>query len=162
MISARLLDTMYTVNLLKNQIIQESLDWLKQNAAGASIGVYEFEKSGWFADVHTYITQSEAKCVWESHEETVDLQYLIEGEEGIEWAPINALGTLIKRFSDRDRLEWNGPLENCNYLVMRPGMYAIFLPSDAHRPMIALQDSVRVRKVVIKIPLSLVMESYNG
>ena len=44
------------------------------------------------------------------------------------------------------------PSVNTVQLTMKPGMFAIFLPGDAHCPKIALKELEVLRKVVIKIP----------
>lgn len=48
------------------------------------------------------------------------------------------------------------PCDNTAQLTLKPGMFAIFLPGEAHCPKIALEESEVLRKVVVKIPAYLV------
>ena len=50
-------------------------------------------------------------------------------------------------------------MENESTLTMTPGSFAVFFPSDVHRPGCLLDQSATVRKVVIKVRASLLAES---
>ena len=54
----------------------------------------------------------------------------------------------------RDLLFYTG-MENESTLTMTPGSFAVFLPSDVHRPGVALDEPKKVRKVVVKVRVSL-------
>ena len=56
--------------------------------------------------------------------------------------------------AERDLLFYAG-VENESMLTMTPGSFAVFLPSDVHRPGVALDEPTKVRKVVVKVRLSL-------
>lgn len=139
-------------------IIESSLNWLTEHVASATLGNYPLGKPDWFANVHTYETRSEAACIWESHAQTADLQYVITGEEGIRWFPASKLNGPLRTFRDCDRLEWESPSPTASMLTLRSGMFAIFLPGEAHCPMIALDSPMQIRKAVVKIPLSLLLK----
>ena len=94
-------------------------------------------------------------CVWESHAETIDVQYVITGEEDIRWLSARELSGPLRTFTDRDRQEWAPPAESATLLTLRAGMFAIFLPGEAHCPMIALDAPMPIRKAVVKIPVKL-------
>ena len=145
--------------LLSNPLIHSSLRWLDRHAASAALGDYPLGEPDWYANVHTYETRSEADCVWESHAQTVDVQYVISGEEGIRWTPTWTLTGPSRTFTDRDRLEWTPPPEATSLLTLRAGMFAIFLPDEAHCPMIALDAPMPILKAVVKIPARLLESS---
>lgn len=154
-------DYLHQFNLLnpflKHKLWQKSLTWLKDEASKAILGNHEFGESGWFANVHTYKTLPISDCVWESHEHTIDIQYLIYGEEKIQWAPeivFNKSTPIVWR-TDIDRLEWANPSQEASMLRMYTGMFTIFLPGEPHRPMIALKNPLIIRKAVVKIPIQL-------
>ncbi|MEX0383154.1 YhcH/YjgK/YiaL family protein [Spiribacter sp. 1M153] len=136
-------------------VLQRSLIWLEQHAATEALGDYPLDESDWYANVHTYQTLPEPDCLWESHAQTADVQYVIAGEEGIRWLPASKLNGALRTFTDRDRLEWAPPPEDTSLLTLRAGMFAIFLPGEAHCPMIALDAPKPIRKAVVKIPLRL-------
>ena len=140
---------------LSHPVLQTSLTWLEQHAATAALGDYPLGEPDWYANVHSYQTRPEPDCGWESHAQTVDVQYVIAGEEGIRWLPARELTGPLRTFTGRDRLEWAPPAETTTFLTLRAGMLAIFLPGEAHCPMIALDAPMLIRKAVVKIPARL-------
>jgi|GEM_PF-581932 len=143
-------------SLLSTQaIFSESLAWIGDHAATAPEGIHELGKPGWFVNVHSYRTTEPESCVWENHSGTVDLQYIIEGIEGIDVAEVGLLGqpTIVKPESDTEKFN---PLEgDATRLILESGMFAILMPGEAHRPKVAIGPSAHIRKLVIKIPVDL-------
>ncbi|MBX3670100.1 MAG: YhcH/YjgK/YiaL family protein [Rhodocyclaceae bacterium] len=159
MFSAYLKDTQAWDRVLDNPIWRTSLQWLAQCTADTELGDYPLGAPGWFANVHTYATQPEPQCIWESHAATVDVQYVIAGAEGIRWAPVLLLGAPLRHIEGRDRIEWRAPAQATTLLTMRAGMFAVFLAGEGHCPMIALDGATAIRKAVVKIPKSLLSGS---
>ena len=155
MFTAYLQDKSAWQAVLSESIWRVSLDWLVNNAADAALGDYPLGAEGWYANVHSYTTRNELDCIWESHAETIDVQYLIAGEEGIRWMPTSQVGKLQRKYDDRDRLEWAPPQNTTTLITLREGMFAIFLPGEAHRPMVAIDTPTSIRKAVVKIPAHL-------
>ena len=54
----------------------------------------------------------------------------------------------------RDLLFYTG-MENESTLTMTPGSFAVFLPTDVHRPACAFEQPEAIRKVVVKVRFSL-------
>lgn len=140
---------------LSDPILEESAIWLLENASSAGLGDYPLGKPEWFANVHTYETHAEQECLWESHTRTIDVQYMINGEEGIRWLTTNELTRPVRTYGNQDRLDWAPPAGTATLLTLRSGMFAIFLPGEAHCPMIALNGPRPIRKAVVKIPVDL-------
>jgi len=141
--------------ILQKPVLSKSLAWLGKHAATAEFGDHLLGVSGWYANVHGYETLPEAECKWENHLHTIDIQYLISGREGIRWAALNQLGIPKHYIEDKDRQEFDVPSGTASLIVMRPGMFAVFLPGEAHCPKIAFPKTVTLRKVVVKIPARL-------
>ncbi len=138
---------------LQHPVLRESLFWLQQNAGSADLGDHQLGVAGWYANVHRYTTGPEAECQWENHRNTVDIQFLVEGNEGIRWVEAGLLGPPMNYLEDLDRQEF-GPFRAIgSFLHLRPGMFAIFFPGEAHCPKILLDKPSFLRKVVVKIPL---------
>jgi len=82
----------------------------------------------------------------ESHRKYIDVQYVISGDEKIGWRPTEGLTSTgdyevardIQFFSDEPSA-WFG---------LKPGEFAIFLPTDAHAP---LAGSGAIHKAVVKV-----------
>lgn len=156
MFAAFLADVSVWQPLLRDPVLRESLAWLEKNAAGAELGDHPLGRTGWYANVHGYAPLPEADCIWENHERTIDIQYLVHGHEGIRWGAVSQLGASLRYFEEMDRQEFAAPARGVTSLFdFHPGMFAIFLPGDAHCPKIRLTDTNILRKVVVKIPVRL-------
>jgi len=137
-------------------IFSDSIAWISNHAAETPEGIHELGRAGWFVNVQSYHTLEADRCVWENHTHTVDLQYIIDGIEGIDVAAVSRLGepTIVKPESDTQK--FNPPAGETTRLVMESGMFAILMPGEAHRPKVAIGPSVHVRKLVVKIPIDLI------
>ena len=99
----------------------------------------------------TYETEPEARRRFETHRKNVDVQLLLEGEERIYWANRESLGVIEEYDEEKDLVFHTGDAEAA--VDMKPGMVAVFFPTDAHKPNCSRdEEPVRVRKVVVKVP----------
>ena len=147
--------------LLSEDVWRKSLAWLLQNASSAELGTYQLGENDWFANVHEYITKDQELCVWESHQHTIDIQYVISGSEQILWMPTSELEGPTKTFDNIDRQEWKVKdlgSPRPSQIVLSAGFFAIFLPNEGHCPMIKDGNPALIRKTVIKIPLGLLRD----
>ncbi len=157
MFTAFLEDVTVWQPVLQHRVLRKSLAWLEKNAAIAELGNHLLGESDWYANVHGYTTLPEAECRWENHTKTVDIQYLVAGSEGIRWTASRRLGTPNRYTEEKDREEFDASY--CTSLLhLQPGMFAIFLPGDAHCPKITLSKPENLRKVVVKIPVRLLKQ----
>ena len=147
--------------LLSEDVWNKSLAWLLQNASAAELGTYQLGQMDWFANVHEYTTKDQELCAWESHQHTIDIQYVISGSEKILWMPTSELEGPTKTFENIDRQEWKVKdlgSPRPSQIVLSAGFFAIFLPNEGHCPMIKDGNPALIRKTVIKIPLSLLRD----
>lgn len=160
MFAALLAEKYVWQTILNHPVFVESMAWLEKYAATAEFGNYPLGEQNWYANVHGYATLAEAECRWENHTHTADIQYLVSGSEGIRWTNVRDLGVPQRYLEDKDRQEFDAPSSGNSLISMTPGMFAIFLPGDAHCPKIAVGESENLRKVVVKIPVQLI-ENYS-
>ncbi len=102
-----------------------------------------------FALVSRYGTRAARGAAgWEAHRRYLDIQALGSGAERVDAAPVSALRVTrpYDETADCLRLEGRG-----QRLVLRPGLFAVFWPQDAHRPGLAAGRPGRVTKVVVKV-----------
>jgi YhcH/YjgK/YiaL family protein len=155
MFTAALSSTPLWQPFLTHPVFRDSLAWITAHADTAAEGIHELGEPGWFVNVHGYTTKPADECQWENHLQTIDVQYLIEGAEGILVLPVEHLGAppLFKAESDTQKF---GPTTEPSTLVaLRPGDFVIFLPGEAHCPKVALGAGAPLRKLVVKIPVRL-------
>ena len=155
MIAAKLHDEKNWKSFLNHPIFLESFEWILKNAETASAGIHELGKPNWFVNVHGYATQPREQCVWENHTRTVDIQYIIDGVEGIDFARVEALGELTLYKPETDTQKFSADNFVASHVVLHTGEFVVFFPGEAHRPKIAVGEPCALRKLVVKIPTNL-------
>lgn len=140
---------------LSHPLFRDSLQWIADKAATVPDGIHELGEAGWFVNVHGYTTKPEAECVYESHFRTIDIQYMISGQEVIHALPAALLGEPTDRNEEKDYELFALTDKPVHTFRLTPGEFAIFLPGEAHAPRIALGEPAPLRKLVVKIPLAL-------
>ena len=94
------------------------------------------------------VTKAKEEKLCEAHLKYLDVQYIVEGEETVGWAPLETL-TLEGEFNtEKDIGRYAGPVD-----CMRIGAgycYVVF-PEDAHMPGIHLDQPHAFKKMVMKL-----------
>jgi len=101
-----------------------------------------------YAIVSEAPTKDYDKTAFESHQNYIDLQYVITGEENMGKAPLASV-KIDKPYNERNDISYYTG-EGKIYTVPQ-NSFLIFFPSDAHRPSITPGGNKVVKKVVIKI-----------
>ncbi len=115
-------------------------------------GRYDVDGDNIFALVQSYNTRPVNECRFESHQRYIDIQYMIQGGEGMGWAATPTLEVVNEYDPDKDVAFYEQP-EFYTTLEVYQGNFALFYPGDAHQPGMNLKDTQRIRKVVMKILL---------
>ena len=108
-----------------------------------------------YANIEEYNTKSELDATLESHKRYVDIQFLLNGVERINYCSIDGLVELTNYSYQKDIVFYHRPKMELNKLYLNSKNFAIFYPQDAHAPQITtmcLQDNVK--KVVVKIGIN--------
>jgi biofilm protein TabA len=111
-------------------------------------GRHEIAGDDAYALVQDYVTKPAEPGMWEAHRKYVDVQYVASGVERMGYAPIGAMRVTKDYDEAGDYQLFTG---DGNDLVMTPGMFAVFSPQDVHRPTVAVDRPVPVRKIVVKV-----------
>lgn len=86
---------------------------------------------------------------WEYHRRTTDIQFILSGVEGFGYTDVSRLGDETTAYDPED------DLGHCrgegDFVELRPGMFAIQFPHDAHLPDRHVTSPSHVRKIVVKI-----------
>lgn len=130
----------------------QAFDFLKQpGVAELEPGKYEIDGQNIYAMIQHYNTKPEENCGWESHRKYIDIQYLIEGNEQINVAPTDQLVMKGDYIVEKDKISYEVPTIKANALQLNAGQFAVFFPEDAHQASISSEESVAVKKVVLKV-----------
>lgn len=135
--------------------VQTALAYLKNTDFNQlAAGRYPIKGELIYAQVLDLETQDKAAILPEVHRNYLDVQYLHAGYERIGVAVDLGNNPIAKDYdSTRDILFYQSVADESE-LVMRPGNFAVFFPSDVHRPACLDGESCKIRKVVVKIAVS--------
>ena len=111
------------------------------------VGRREIDGANMYALVQEYNTKTTEEGKWEAHRRYIDLQYVVQGAEGIEYANIHHLQQGVYDES-KDFLPLNG---TGSMLALNSGDFVLLFPEDAHMPGMAFGDPAPVKKIVLKI-----------
>jgi biofilm protein TabA len=128
----------------------EAFKWLQDtNLASLSSGEHEISQ-GLRAIGQQYVTVPEAGRKYEAHRRFIDIQYVIRGVERMLVQPVTSLRADDPYDADKDVVFFQ-PTGPRSEIVLQEGMFAVFLPQDAHMPMLAAGSQTEVTKVVLKV-----------
>lgn len=111
------------------------------------VGRYEVDGDSIYALVQEYLTKPQGEGKWEAHRRYIDLQYVVQGAEGMGYANIHNLEQ-GEYMPEKDFLPLFGEGEQ---IALRSGYFVLLFPEDAHMPSMALGESKPARKIVVKI-----------
>lgn len=132
--------------------IQKGLEFIRQSDLLAlQPGRIELDGDLMFALVQEVDTQPWEQMRPESHRTYVDIQFLVSGTERIGVIQHSDGLTVIEDLlAERDIVFYEHSGEESS-LVLRPGQFAVFYPSDVHRPCCRVKESETIKKIVVKI-----------
>ena len=100
-----------------------------------------------------YETKDDALAKWESHRRDIDIQYLLEGEERIGYAPVDALTPRTEYDEDSDKILYNNE-NGAGYAVhLKAGDFLVLFPDDAHATCLHPGAPCTCNKAVIKVAI---------
>ena len=115
--------------------VQRSLAFLAStNLEELPLGRHEIEGDDIFANVMAFETADADSKLHEVHRDYLDVQYLIEGQERIGFGLASETHTVEKPYDAENDFWLSGPVDGESEVVMAPGMFAIFLPNQPHKP----------------------------
>ena len=138
------------------QPLKTVIEHLKQTDFEAlPVGNYDLQGKDIYVQVFDMTTKPFTETRPEVHRQYADVQFSVSGCEKIGVASDDGSNTVAEDLlAERDLLFYAG-VKNESMLTMTPGSFAVFLPSDVHRPGVALDEPKKVRKVVVKVRVSL-------
>jgi len=105
-----------------------------------------------FAIVDAYDSRPLESCFWEAHRNYIDVQYIVSGVEAMDVAPIEFAVESKPYDPGKDFAVFTVSDAHASRLVVTPGQFVIFFPTDVHRPCVAPNGIIApVRKIVVKV-----------
>jgi len=128
------------------------LEFLKSaDLATIPPGKHEIEGNALFALVQDNRTAPKTECKAETHRKYIDIQYVQSGSEIIGYSTFDPENPILEDRLDQNDVVFYKQVKDEIDLVLTPGRYVIFFPTDVHRPGCMRGSPGLVRKIVMKI-----------
>ncbi len=138
--------------LLTHDVWRRAFDSLLPLTPQSHLGIRRLDGEEMLLNVHEYQTRNESDCCWESHQHTIDIQYVIDGGEFVDWTLSDELTPSQPYDASRDVQNYLDTVgKSFCRLPLFKGYFAVFFPCDAHRPQLSNSVDGRVYKAVVKI-----------
>ncbi|OBT06846.1 hypothetical protein A9267_13215 [Shewanella sp. UCD-FRSSP16_17] len=118
------------------------------------VGTYPLDGKDIFVIVNDYLTQPKETEPFEVHQQYIDVQFVVSGEEEFGYLPLANQTLLAPYHQEHDftEFDYESNKEDAAFIPLKAGMFALFFPGDMHMPG-TLDTEVPVRKVVIKVKI---------
>lgn len=113
-------------------------------------GKIEIDGDDVFAIVATVKTEHPDKRFFEAHRDYMDVQYVIDGKQIIEWMPVTAFKEARKYDEDNDLYKYEQNYSGSK-IILGDNNYAVFLPEDAHKPLCFIDREEEIKICVVKV-----------
>ena len=117
-----------------------------------SDGRYAIDGDNIFALIQTAATRAASERLFEAHRSYIDVQMVLDGCERHDVALLGVQDVKVAEEYDsaRDIIFFSEP-PHFSTIIMKPGMFAVYGPDDAHRPCCCVDAPRIIRKVCVKI-----------
>lgn len=113
-------------------------------------GRYELRGEDIFMNVMTFATQFPDQKKAELHEQYIDIQVLLTGEERILFG-VTGSARQREDFHPEEDYRLCSEIAGEQCVTLRPGMCAVFMPGEPHKPGCAILEPGEIKKVVVKV-----------
>lgn len=114
-------------------------------------GFYPIKDEVAFCRVMEYPTKFHKDCSIEGHQRYVDIQFTLGGAEGIDVFSSSSLSLDIPYNDETDVAFFTSSERPVISTQNHVGFFTLLLPHDIHRPQVAVEPYVQVKKAVIKV-----------
>lgn len=131
-----------------NPLFPKVIEFLRQNdISKLEPKVYEISGEDAFINIQQAYGRSEEEALLESHKKMIDIQIPLEVTERYGYENTNQLPE--HHYDEKKDLILYGDERAKTYVECKVGMFVIFLPQDAHAPLVSPQKEFR--KAIIKV-----------
>jgi biofilm protein TabA len=124
----------------------------RPDLATLPLGRHEIDGDSVYAIIQKPMTRPPAEGRFESHEQYIDIQFLIAGEEVIGVVPVAALQATTPYDAGKDIMFYANPPQ-FQQVPLKPGQFAVFFPGDGHIPLCPAGQQMEIHKAVVKVKM---------
>ncbi|MBC85891.1 MAG: YhcH/YjgK/YiaL family protein [Bdellovibrionaceae bacterium] len=139
---------------LAEGVVGKALEFISSLGPNSEDSRIELE-DGVFAIVMSYETKDRHQAVLESHRKYVDIQSTLAGAEGMEYYLTDHLVIQDEYSDENDVIFYEHPEKSGKRIDVQVGECAVFFPKDGHMPQLHVGEPRTIKKVVVKIPVTL-------
>lgn len=144
----------WQVHAAAHPLFPQAFAWLRSIDASIADGKYPIAGDNLVGSVNRYRTAPYADKPWEAHQLYGDIQVVLSGEELCGYGPLAGLAVTRPYQPEKDVEKYAPPAKPERMLRLKPGLFAVFLPDDAHQPGVQTDTGpADVIKVVVKFRL---------
>ena len=133
-------------------VLQKAIDELLHMDVGhLEPGTYPIQGEDIYVNVMETITKRKQDQPAEKHERYIDVHYLLQGREAMGWRIYDSGLTASVTYNAEGDYALYDDLPGETEIHLTTGMYAVMLPEDIHRPLLAEESPEPIRKAVVKI-----------
>lgn len=114
-----------------------------------ALGKYELEGNNLYVNVDEYLTKDKEKTIFEAHRKYADIQYVVHEKEKIGIIALEKTKVIIPYDNTKDVVFLKA--RQNKFQIASPDRFFVFFPEEAHRPGIKVSNSIKIRKVVVKV-----------
>ena len=136
-------------------VLQQALTLaIAANPQEKTPGRYALQGENIFMNVMHFTTQSPEQKKAELHQQYIDIQMLLSGEERILFGMTDS-ARQCEEVHIEDDYQLCSQIADEQAMVLKPGKFVIFMPGEPHKPGCVVQTPMDIKKVVIKVRASL-------
>ncbi len=141
----------YEYDSLSRELI-EAINYLKRtDFSKMAKGKYSIKGDEIYFILDEYLTMPKEEKKAEVHKKYIDIQYMISGTELMGAGFLDEKNEISEEYDEgKDRALYS-KVHNESDIIMSKGMFAIFFPTDIHRPGCQYKGKMKVRKAIIKV-----------
>ncbi|WP_313112481.1 N-acetylneuraminate anomerase [Pseudescherichia sp.] len=117
-------------------------------------GHYTLQEDDIFMNIMQFATQEPVTKRAELHEQYIDIQLLLAGEERILFGTAGSARECEEKHIPED-YQLCSQIAGEQSVVLSPGMFAVFMPGEPHKPGCVIESTRDIKKVVVKVRASL-------
>lgn len=133
--------------------IGKGIAFLREHAAEFATmepGTYPIDGDLVYAKVFDLTSAPLEQIPAEAHDEFMDIQYWVTGEENMGFAGRIDKYNLVKEMPENDTNYYDNVFDE-RFLYAKAGDFVIFFPGELHRPGVMTDVPIDYRKVVVKV-----------
>lgn len=136
-----------------NPKLSRGIEWLKNRDLAALKPAQSIVIDGdrIFAQVQSYNTLLAGETRFEAHRKYIDIQIMVSGREIMYWVPLARLAHIQEAYNYEDDIVFFEEPTRSVPLYMEEGDFAVFFPTDGHKPRCVVERPEQVVKIVVKV-----------